>query len=71
LKEIRDEDERKIMSHKNTCEAMYFDANTIESYVQPKISRNRTMDAFISMKRAQSKIRVDHVNLEKTEWIII
>jgi hypothetical protein len=44
---------------------MYFDANTIESYVQPKISRNRTMDAFISMKRAQSKIRADHVDLEK------
>ncbi|XP_060575188.1 uncharacterized protein LOC132732725 [Ruditapes philippinarum] len=65
LKTIRDEDERKIMSHKNTCEAMYFDANTIESYVQPKISRNRTLDAFISMKRAQSKIRADHVNLEK------
>jgi hypothetical protein len=53
------------MSHKNTCEAMYFDANTIESYVQPKISRNRTMDAFISMKRAQSKIRADHVDLNK------
>jgi hypothetical protein len=65
LKTIKDEDERKIMSHKNTCEAMYFDANTIESYVQPKISRNRTLDAFISMKRAQSKIKADHADLEK------
>ncbi|XP_060564583.1 uncharacterized protein LOC132723817 [Ruditapes philippinarum] len=65
LKKFRDDDERKIMSHRNACEAMCFDASTIESYVQPKISRNRTMDAFISMKRAQSKIRVDHVNLEK------
>jgi hypothetical protein len=65
LKEIRDEDKRKIMSHQNTCEAMYFDANTIEFYVQSEISRNRTLDAFISIKRAQSKIRADHVDLEK------
>jgi hypothetical protein len=65
LKEIRDEDERKITSHKNTCDAICFDANTIESYVQPKISRNRALDAFVTLKRAQSKIRVDHVNLEK------
>jgi hypothetical protein len=65
LKTIRDEDERKFISHKNTCEAMYFDANTIESYVQPKISKNRTLDAFIAMKRAQSKIRADHVNLKR------
>ncbi|XP_053378518.1 uncharacterized protein LOC128548138 [Mercenaria mercenaria] len=63
LKTIRNEDEGKITSYKNACNAMHFDINAVESYIEGKRSGNKKYDLFIAMKKAQSKIKSNHIDL--------